>query len=243
MQRQNILLAVVIAGAVLAGSWFFIAAPKREEARKIDEQIASSRADLAGASARAAQYKAARDRLRKHPEVFEKAGKALPNRVSMPDLLRTLTKTARGTGVTMGELTTADGGGGAASMPGINSVGLQMSFTGDFLALRRYLERLQRFVAVTKTDVAARGRLVALNTVHLKPADGGLLADVTATVYTLQPGALAAGATATSGTTGTTPAGSAAAGSTSPAPANGTAPAAPAPGAPAASTSTPAGGA
>jgi len=238
IQRDKILLAVAVIGVVLAGSWFFMAAPKREDARKIDAQIASARSDLAGASARAAQYKAAQDRLRKHPEVFEKSAKALPNRVSMPEFLRTLTKTARGTGVTLGELSTGSAdGSSSAAMPGINSVGLSLTFSGDFLALRRYLERLQRFVNVSKDDVAARGRLVALNQVHLKPADGGdLNASVTATVYTLQPGALAAGATATSGTTGTTG---------TPAPAAGAPAAAPTTGAPApaASTPTPAGGA
>ena len=239
MQRDKILATVAIAGVVLAGAWFLMAAPKREEARKLQEQITAARADLAGASARAAEYKAARDRLRKHPEVFEKAGKALPSRVSMPDLLRTLTRTAKGTGVTMGDLTTGGGGGGAPSAstsPGLNSVGLQLTFTGDFLALRRYLQRLQGFVAVTKNGVNARGRLVALNKVSLQPKDGGKLsADVDATVYTLQPSALAAGAPAPAAAT---PApGAPAAGSTPAAPANGTTPA------PAASTPTPNGGA
>jgi len=241
IQRDKILLAVALTGVVLAGAWFKMVAPKREETRQIQAQIATARADLAGASARAAEYKAARDRLRKHPEVFEKAGKALPNRVSMPDLLRTLTRTAKGTGVTMGNLTTGSGSGGgaaASATPGLNTVGLQLSFTGDFLALRRYLQRLQGFVAVTKDSVAARGRLVALNSISLQPDGDKLTADVSATVYTLQPGALAAGATATSGTTGATPA--------TPAPAAGTTPAAPANGTtptPAASTPTPNGGA
>ena len=91
------------------------------------------RTDLAGVSARAASYRAARDRLRKHPQAFAKAGRALPNRTAMPELLRTLTRTARGTGVTMGELTVGAGDSSAtASSPGITSVGLQLSFDGDY---------------------------------------------------------------------------------------------------------------
>src|SRR3954462_5847522 len=115
----------------------------------------------------------------------------------MPAFLRTLTKPARGTGMALGEPSTGSAdGSSSAAMPGINSVGLSLTFSGDFLALRRYLEGLQRFVNVSRDHVAARGRLVALNRVHLKPADGGMLnARATATVSTLQPGALAAGAT------------------------------------------------
>jgi hypothetical protein len=116
----------------------------------------------------------------------------------MPELLRTLTRTARGTGVTMGELTVGAGDSAAtASSPGITSVGLQLSFDGDFLALHRYLERLERFVQVSSKDVAARGRLVALNNVQLTNGNDGLTAKVGATVYVLQPGALTPGATTT----------------------------------------------
>ena len=237
MQRDKILVAVALVGVVFAGSWMFLVKPKREDARQLDQQIAAARSDLAGASARAAQYTAARDRLRKHPEAFEKSARALPNRVSMPEILRTLTKTARGTGVTMGELTTGGDSSGAATTPGISGVSLQMNFSGDFLALRRYLERLQRFVNVSKDDVAARGRLVALNTVSLKPVDNALTAQVSATVYTLQPGALTTSAPAsTAGTAGA---------AATPAPASGAPATSPSTGAPApaASTSTPAGGA
>ena len=124
------------------------------------------------------------------------------NRVSMPELLRTLTRTARGTGVTIGDLTVAGGsdsstGSASSATPGISSVGLQLSFNGDFLALHRYLERLQRFVQVSSKDVAARGRLVSLDNVQLSQGDGGLSAKVGATVYVLQPGSLTPGASTT----------------------------------------------
>src|SRR5204862_608828 len=101
---------------------------------------------------------------------------------------------ARGTGVVMNDLSTGDGSGGsgaAASSPGIGSVGVQLTFSGDFLALQRYLQRLQRFVAVHSRDVDAKGRLVTLNTVQLSNGqDGQLKAQVSATVYVMQPGAL-----------------------------------------------------
>ena len=189
--RDKILLATFGVIAALAATWFVVVAPKRDEARQLDAQITAARTDLAGTAANAASYRAARDRLRKHPEAFKKAGTALPSRVAMPDLLRTLTRTARGTGVVLDDLTTGDGNGAGATSPGIGSVGLQLNFTGDFLALQRYLQRLQRFVAVHSRDVDAKGRLVALNTVQLSGGDDGLLkAQVSATVYVMQPDAL-----------------------------------------------------
>jgi Tfp pilus assembly protein PilO len=212
-QRDRIVAVVAAALAVFAGGWFFISKPQREEAKQLDEQLVAAQATLDGAAARAAQYRAARRSLQKHPEAFEKAGKALPNRVAMPDLLRTLTRTAKGTGVTVGDLATKPG---TSTTPGISTVDLDLTFNGDFLSLQRYLARLQRFVEVSQQKVDAKGRLLTLNSVKLARPDAetaGLSAKVAATVYVLQPGALAAGQAAPA------PAGAA----TTPAPATGAA--------------------
>jgi Tfp pilus assembly protein PilO len=217
-QRDKILLAVVAAVVVLAGGWMLVAKPKREDARVVDAQIETAQTELAGVSSKAAQYRAARRSLQRHPEAFTKAGRALPNRAAMPDLLRTLTKTARGTGVKIKSLTTGDGAGDETT-PGISTVGLNLTFTGQFLELQRYLSRLQRFVEVSQKDVDANGRLVSLDGVSLAPGDaasGALTAEVTATVYVMQPGALtpgaaapATGATGPAAPTSTAPAGGA----------------------------------
>jgi len=208
-QRDKLLVTLAAVVGVLAAGWFLVVAPKRQDARRLDEQIATARTQLAGTAGRAAQYRAARDDLRKHPEAFRRAGRALPNRASMPELLRTLTATTQGTGVTLGDLTTGGAAGGAGattSTPGIGSVGLQLSFTGNFLSLQRYLGRLERFVNVSRDDVDAKGRLLALNSVQLTPGeDSKLSAKVSATVYVLQPGGLAATAPATTAP-GTAPA-------------------------------------
>ena len=232
-QRDRILLVVVAAVAVLGAGWLLIVKPKREDARQLQTQITAKRSELGGAAARAAQYRSAREQLRRHPQAFEEAGRALPNRVAMPELLRTLTRTARGTGVKMGDLTAS--AGEASTAPGISSVGLSLSFDGDFLALQRYLARLQRFVQVSRDDVAAKGRLLAVDSVQLSHGGGsGLQATVAATVYILQPGALVPGAAVSAPATGASAAAPGAPAST---------PAAPAPVASApASSSTPPGG-
>lgn len=189
--RDRLMLIGAVVLATIAGSWLFIVSPKRTQARDVDTQIAAARAQLAGTAGTAAQYRASRDALRKNPQAFVNAGRALPSRAAMPSLLRTLTNTSDGTGVRMGELSV--GSGETTATPGIGSVPLTLAFTGDFLQLQRYLGRLQRFVAVKKKDVQAKGRLVSLDSVELTPADGGkLAAKVTATVYVMQPEALSA---------------------------------------------------
>ena len=221
-QRDKILIGAAVTLAALLGGWFFIAKPKRAEMRSLDAQIAAKRSDLDSVSSRAAQYRAARDTLRKNPQVFREAGKALPNRVAMSELLRTLSRTADRTGVEMSDLST---GAGSADSPGISSVDLSLTFDGKFLALQRFLSQLQTLVKVSKQKVNANGRLLALNGVSLTPgATGSLTAKVTATAYILQPGALTIGAagTGTTGTTATPSAPAAGTGAATPAPATST---------------------
>lgn len=194
-QRDRILLVVAAVVAIIGGGWFGIAKPKREEAQKLDQQIQAAQTDLAGSSARAAQYRAARESLRKHPGAFKQSATALPNRPATPELLRTLTGKAKGTGVTMTDFKTT---AGSETTPGITSVGLELNFQGDFLSLQRYLARLQRMVGVSRQDVEAKGRLLAIKAVTFTPSDKGTLdAKVSATAYVMQPGAL----TTTSATT------------------------------------------
>jgi Tfp pilus assembly protein PilO len=199
--RDKTILSVAVVVIALAVSWFTVAAPKRDEMTKLDAQVTAKQAEVDGASGRAAQYRAARDELRRNPQAFAQAGRALPNRVQMPDILRTLTRTADNSGVEMGSLTTS--AGDAAATPGINAVKLNVDFAGEFLDLQRFMARLQRMVDVSSKDVAAKGRLMALNSVSLAPAEGGLTAQVDATVYVLAPGAL--NATAAAPVTPTTP--------------------------------------
>jgi Tfp pilus assembly protein PilO len=192
--RDKTILGLVAVVAALAAGWFTVGSPKRSEMAELDTQIAAKQAEVDGVASRAAQYRAARDELRRNPDAFANAGRALPNRVQMPDLLRTLTRTARQSGVAMGNLSTSAGGAGAT--PGINAVNLTLDFEGEFLALQRFLGRLQTMVDVSEQNVAAKGRLLALNKLQLVPGDGSLGAKVDATVYVLQPSALGASAPA-----------------------------------------------
>jgi Tfp pilus assembly protein PilO len=195
-QRDKILVAVAASVAALLGGWFVMAKPKRADMRTLDTQIEAKRGELAGVSARAAQYRAARESLTRNPQAFRQANKALPNRVAMSELLRTLSRTADGTGVTMSDLST---GAGETGSPGITSVDLSLNFDGSFLELQRFLAKLQKFVKVSKQRVAAKGRLLALNGITLSggaPGSTILTAKVSATAYILQPGALSVGATA-----------------------------------------------
>jgi Tfp pilus assembly protein PilO len=204
-QRDKILIAVAASLVAVMAGWFIIAKPKRAEMRTLDTQIEAKRTELSGVSARAAQYRAARDSLVRNPQAFRQSAKALPNRVAMSELLRTLSRTASGTGVTMSDLSTS---AGDASTPGISSVNLALTFDGTFLELQRFLGKLQKFVKVSKQRVAAKGRLLALDGISLTAGEGStsVSAKVSATAYILQPGALSVGAGATAPPSGAAPA-------------------------------------
>jgi Tfp pilus assembly protein PilO len=227
-QRDKILLTVVAVVGVLAAGWFGLVAPKRDEATQLDAQIATARTNLAGSASRLAQYRAARTSLLKHPAALRESDRALPTRADMPDLLRQLTKTAEGANVDVGDIT-AGSGATDPSNPGIGTVGLQLNFTGGYVALQKYLAKLHKFVAVRGTKVDAKGRLMSLDTIQLGRGDnGGLAAKVGATVYVLQAGALTAtptpttGATAAPATTATPAPASASASASTPTTAGGT---------------------
>src|SRR4051812_24738376 len=183
-----------------------MAKPKRADMRTLDAQIEAKRGELAGVSARAAQYRAARDSLVRNPQAFRQSAKALPNRVAMSELLRTLSRTADGAGVTMSDLSSS---AGDASTPGVSSVNLSLTFDGSFLELQRFLAKLQKLLRVSKQRVPARARLLALDGISLPAGEADsppLSAKVSATAYILQPGALSVGAAATAPASGAVPA-------------------------------------
>lgn len=194
--RDRTLLIVVGLVVVLGGAWFAIVSPKRSESASIDTQITAAGAALQQANSDVARYAAARDALRNDAKALRAAGKALPTRVAMPALLRQLERTATSDGVDMTALTTSGSSGLPAAptttTPGIDSVGLSLTFSGDFVNLQRYLATLERFVRVSTRNVEATGRLFAINGIRLGAGAKGLpnlSASVDATVYVLQPAA------------------------------------------------------
>lgn len=75
---------------------------------------------------------------------------------------------------------------GAPSAPGLDTVPLDFSFSGDFFDLADFFHRLKRFVHVGGDgQIAVRGRLMTIDsfTFQLDDAGNGLNASIKATVY------------------------------------------------------------
>ena len=124
----------------------------------------------------------------------------------------TQTSTSSGQGLPVGGGTTAPGAPGAAgtsSVAGLETVPLELEFTGDFFNLADFFHDVKRFVRVAGTSVVVGGRLITIDGVKYA-SDPELFpkikAELTATVY-LSPKAEGTSAGATpAGPSGTTPA-------------------------------------
>jgi len=121
-------------------------------------------------------------------------------------------------------------GATGAPAPGLESVGLDFTFSGTFFDLADFFHRMKRFVKVVNDDIVVRGRLMTVDNFKWKAEPEkwpNLTAEVHATVY-LAPKAEGVSA-------GATPQGPSAAPSTTPA-SGSAAPSTPATTAPAATT-------
>lgn len=209
---RKILIVLAVVGA-LAGYWFLLLSPKREEVAKVEGQIAAQvqLRDAAVAQVQAAE--AARASFASDYAEIVRLGKAIPTAVDMPSLLVQLDKAAKGTKIdfermTAGQRTGAAAGGQPASggaaapaagaPPGLDTVPLDFSFTGDFFDLADFFHRLKRFVHVNDGQIVVRGRLMTIDSFTLGRSEtgGDLSVSMKATVY-LAPKAEGATAGAT----------------------------------------------
>jgi hypothetical protein len=204
--RDRVLLAVVAPVALLAAYWLLLLGPLRAEAGELEGQVAQQSQARDAALARVAQLERARSTYAADYETVVRLGKAIPTSVDMPSLLLQVEDAARGTGVelsrvTPGERAAAAGASGVATAdtqttrdaraparaatPGLDTVPLQLTLSGDFFGLADFLHRQKRFVRVAGERVEVKGRLMTIDSFHFAAADGGreLTAEVSATVY------------------------------------------------------------
>lgn len=74
----------------------------------------------------------------------------------------------------------------AAAVPGLDTVGLELEFTGNFLDLSDFFHRIKRYVALSDDELAVRGRLMTIDGVEFKSEPDifpRIRATLTATVY------------------------------------------------------------
>jgi hypothetical protein len=94
--RDRIVLLVVLGAAILAGFWFMVLAPKREEATKLDAKVAAAQQRLQQAQSVLSQAQSAKRAYESDYATVARLGKAVPKDDNMPSLLYQLQYAARG---------------------------------------------------------------------------------------------------------------------------------------------------
>jgi len=208
-------VAVIVPLLVGVGGYKFVVAPKKVQAKTLQDQTASIEAQIASYRAQAAQPQAKTPKI-KYADVY-RLQQALPTAIRVPDLILELDRVAEDAGIQFDSISFP-----AAPPPAgtpYNPFPVSLSFSGDFYTITDLLYRLRSLVSVRHGTLDASGPLVSIDSVGLTPAASGtkLSATVPLTAYTyaaLAPttpasavtvGAPAPGATTTStDTTATT---------------------------------------
>lgn len=126
-------------------------------------------------------------------------------------------QSSRPGGVPVGGGSTGQSGDGPAGVPGLDTVPLELSFTGSFFDLADFFNRLKRFVRLANQELVVHGRLMTIDSFNFSSDESfpKIEAEISARVF-LAPGdqgatagASPSGPGAGSGSAAGTPAGSA----------------------------------
>jgi Type II secretion system (T2SS), protein M len=223
--RDRIVIVVLAALAVVAGTWLLVLAPEREKASKVNAEVSTAQSQLTAAEG---QVSAARGAEAGYPAAYTSLvslGKAVPTGQEVPSLIVQL---AQASGEKQVEFTSITSGGAAAgSSSGASNAAASADFSampftfvfnGSFFNLYDLFQQLNRFTLRTSSgSLRVSGRLLTIQGVQLsqgasssagKPS-GQLTGTITATAYVLPASQAATGATATSPTGAQTTSGSA----------------------------------
>jgi hypothetical protein len=217
----RILLVAVVAVAAVGGYWKLALAPKREEAKQLEQQVAVQEAQLAQTQGLIATYQGAQKDYKANYETLARLGKALPADDDTRSLVVQLDASAKRSGIDFDTINLNASGGSPASSAGgttttttpgainagaFSALPFALTFTGTFDTLGNFFSRLESFVSLDGDKINVRGRLMRVESLSLAPAEGGwpgLQATVGASTY-IVPKTAEVAATPAPGTTTTT---------------------------------------
>jgi hypothetical protein len=194
----RLLIAVVVALGAVGGYWKLVLAPKRAEVTSLDQQVATKQAQLTQTQGLIATYQGARGAYKTNYATVVRLGKAVPTDDDTRSLVVQIDAAAKRSGVAFDTInSTVSGGGGSdttgvAIAPGAVNAGafsampFSFSFSGSFSTLGNFFTRLENFVSLQGDKIAVNGRLLRVESISVKPAEGGwpnLIAQVGASSY------------------------------------------------------------
>ncbi len=107
-ERDRKLITIILPLVVLAGYWFLILGPKRDEASQASDNLAQQEARLETAKQTADSARSAENAFESDFTEVVRLGKAIPSGVDMPSLLVQLESAAEGTGIRFTKIATGE---------------------------------------------------------------------------------------------------------------------------------------
>jgi hypothetical protein len=208
--RDRIVVLVLLGAAVLAGFWFAVLAPKQDQVKAVEADLAKQEQRLATAQSTLAAAQRAKATYADDYATVARLGKAVPVDDEMPSLVYQLEDAADGARVDFRTLRLSGGGGGAASSSGsaeatqaaaatlppgatVGSAGFptmpfSFVFEGRFGTMVNLLRNVDRFTRVEGDQLTVSGRLLTVDGIALEAGENGfpnVKATLSATAYVL----------------------------------------------------------
>lgn len=201
-QRDRIVVGVIAAVALLAGYWFLLLAPKREEAAKLNAQVIEQEQRRDDAQSRIVAGEAARRAYADNYATIARLGKAVPLDDQVPSLVYQIESAADRASIDFRSLRLAQAAAGSAAAPapapadgsapatqaaaavappgsaigaaGFPTMPFAFAFDGDFFRMERFLSEIERFTQTSgAADVHVRGRLLTVDGISLTASRDG----------------------------------------------------------------------
>lgn len=214
-KRDRLMLFGVLGAVVLVAGWFLALAPRRDEAAKLAEQVATQRQTLDTSLADIATGVAAKRDYARYYATVARLGTAVPDDDNVPSLLLQVERAAQASKVDFRSLRVGQGSaagapapappadpaapatqaatatlppGAAVGLAGFPTMPFSFEFDGDFFHLSDFVGRLERFLVVRNRSLAVSGRFMTLDGISLSAAPKGfprIKVTVEATTYLL----------------------------------------------------------
>jgi Tfp pilus assembly protein PilO len=165
VKKQLPLWPIIGAGILVAAlvAYFVLVRPKRAEAGRLSDQIATLETQVSAAKL-AARPKDAAVKL-KVADLFE-LSKAMPDKDDMPGIILQLNSIAEASGVSFKSIAPQN----EVLQNGYRSIPISLTFKGNYYDLTDFLFRLRNLVSVTNGNLAAAGRFFTLDTLDMHEA-------------------------------------------------------------------------
>jgi hypothetical protein len=161
-------IALVVVGVLLVGAaaYFGLVRPKKAEAARLQKEIEAAKTQISDYYAKSAAVKG-RPKIRS-ADLFRLA-KAMPSQADMSGVLLQLNQIAGDTGIAFQSIAPQN----SVPISGYQAVPIRLTFEGNFYNLVDFLFRLRNLVDVQHGELAATGRLFAIDTLSFDEAQGG----------------------------------------------------------------------